>query len=100
MGGSYARAREHFARVVEAVRRPRRRRVRLAGDRRGPSPRRTREEFRELLEAAIAIDPDEEPSNRLLNLIAQRRARVLLDHIDDLFFEPFDELDEDVENQP
>ena len=34
-----------------------------------------------------------------MNLIAQRRARVLLDHIDDLFFEPFDELDEDMENR-
>jgi predicted anti-sigma-YlaC factor YlaD len=56
--------------------------------------------FRELLETAIAIDPDEDTSNRLLNLIAQKRARSLLDHIDDLFFEPLDELDSDQESRP
>ena len=99
MGGSYARAREHFARVVElSDGRDAGAYVSLATG--VAVAEENREEFRELLETAIAIDPDEEPSNRLLNLIAQRRARVLLDHIDDLFFEPFDELDEDVENQP
>ncbi len=99
MGGSYARAREHFARVVElSDGRDAGAYVSLASG--VAVAEENRDEFRELLEAAIAIDPDEEPSNRLLNLIAQRRARVLLDHIDDLFFEPFDELDEDVENQP
>ena len=54
-----------------------------------------REEFRQLRETALAIDPDEEPSNRLLNLVAQRRARSLLDHIDDLFFEPLNEDEDD-----
>ena len=99
MGGSYARARAHFARAVELS----------EGQDAGPYlslatgvaiAEENREEFRELLETAIAIDPDEEPSNRLLNLIAQKRARVLLDHIDDLFFEPLEELDEDPENRP
>ena len=99
MGGSYARAREHFARAVELS----------DGLDAGPYvalatgvaiAEENREEFRELLEAAIAIDPDEEPSNRLLNLIAQKRAQVLLDHIDDLFFEPLAALDDDPENRP
>ena len=99
MGGSYARARDHFARAVELS----------AGQDAGPYlslatgvavAEENREEFRELLETAIAIDPDEEPSNRLLNLIAQKRARVLLDHIDDLFFEPLDALGDDPENRP
>ena len=99
MGGSYARARDHFARAVELS----------DGQDAGPYlslatgvavAEENRAEFRELLETAIAIDPDEEPSNRLLNLIAQKRARVLLDHIDDLFFEPLDALDEDPENRP
>ena len=103
MGGSYARAREHFARVVKlSDGRDAGAYVSLATG--VAVAEENREEFRELLEAAIAIDPDEEPSNRLLNLIAQRRARVLLDHIDDLFFEPFDdaldELDQNVENRP
>ena len=97
MGGSYARAREHFARAVELS----------EGKDAGPylslatgvaMAEENREEFRELLETAIAIDPDEEPSNRLLNLIAQKRARVLLEHVDDLFFEPLDPLDEDPGN--
>ena len=42
-------------------------------------------EFRSLLEKALAVDPDADPGNRLANLVAQRRARWLLKHIDDLF---------------
>ena len=34
---------------------------------------------------ALAIDPDKEKPLRLANLLAQRKARYLLDHIDDLF---------------
>ena len=99
MGGSYARAREHFARAVELS----------DGLDAGPYvalatgvaiAEENREEFRELLETAVAIDPDEQPENRLLNLIAQKRARVLLDHIDDLFFEPLAALDDDPEDRP
>ena len=100
MGGSYARAREHFALAVALS----------DGQDAGPYvalatgvsvAEENREEFRDLLETAVTIDPDEAPANRLLNLIAQKRARVLLDHIDDLFFEPFDdELDEELENRP
>ncbi|MYK86963.1 MAG: hypothetical protein F4018_00590 [Acidobacteria bacterium] len=99
MGGSYVRAREHFDRAVELS----------DGQDAGPYlalaagvsiAEENREEFRALLETAIAIDPDEAPANRLLNLIAQKRARVLLDHIDDLFFEPFDDFDEELENRP
>ena len=99
MGGSHARAREHFQRAVELS----------DGLDAGPYlslaagvavAEENREEFRELLETAIAIDADEEPRNRLLNLIAQKRAQVLLDHIDDLFFEPLAALDDDPENRP
>ena len=90
MGGSTARAREHFARAVELS----------EGQDAGPYvslatgvaiAEENREEFRELLETAIAIDPNVQMDNRLLNLIAQKRARTLLDHIDDLFFEPLDD---------
>lgn len=42
-------------------------------------------EFRSLLEKALAVDPNADPGNRLANLVAQRRARWLLKHIDDLF---------------
>jgi len=47
--------------------------------------------FRELLDKALAVDPDGDPSQRLANLIMQRRARLLLDHEDLLFFDTDDE---------
>jgi hypothetical protein len=45
------------------------------------------------MEQALAIDPEQDPSRRLVTLITQRRARVLLDRIDDLFLEPAPRLD-------
>ncbi len=42
-------------------------------------------EFSSLLAMALAVDPDQYPEGRLLNLMAQRRAQWLLDHIDELF---------------
>ena len=47
-----------------------------------------RKEFAQLLEQALAIDPEKDPSHRLVTLITQKRARLLLDHVDDLFLEP------------
>jgi predicted anti-sigma-YlaC factor YlaD len=44
-----------------------------------------RAEFESLLKQALEIDPEKDPSNRLVTLIQQRRARALLDHIDTLF---------------
>ncbi|MDR0316556.1 MAG: TRAP transporter TatT component family protein [Treponema sp.] len=35
--------------------------------------------FKVCLEKALAIDPDADPSNRLVNILAQRKARYLLD---------------------
>lgn len=45
-------------------------------------------EFRSMLEKALAVDPDADPDNRLATLVAQRRARWLLNHIGELFVEP------------
>jgi len=42
------------------------------------------EEFRELLEAALAIENDD-PDSRLVTIIMQEKARWLLDHVDDFF---------------
>ncbi len=86
LGGSPDRAREHFRRVVEL------------SDGLDASPYVSlatgvsvsagdRDEFESLLESALAIDPDEDESIRLLNIVSQRRARFLLDHIDE-FFDP------------
>lgn len=44
-------------------------------------------EFVTLLNAALAIDPDEMPSLRLANILAQRRARKLLDSASDYFLD-------------
>lgn len=46
-----------------------------------------RAEFRTLLEEALAVDPDRHPQVRLSNLMAQRRARWLLERADELFLE-------------
>lgn len=86
LGGSEIRAREHFARAVELQR----------GLSPGPyvalamgvsKSKQDRAEFEKLMQQALAIDPNADPGNRLITLLAQKRARVLLDHIDDLFLQ-------------
>jgi predicted anti-sigma-YlaC factor YlaD len=86
MGGSEARARAHFRRALELSR----------GQKAGPYvalagslavARQDRTEFESLLTAALAVDPDAEPSLRLANLIAQKRARHLLGRTDRLFLD-------------
>ncbi len=47
--------------------------------------RQDRAEFTRVLEEVLRADPDLEPKHRLANILAQRRARALLDHADDLF---------------
>jgi predicted anti-sigma-YlaC factor YlaD len=47
--------------------------------------------FMENLEKALAIDPDEDPSIRLMNILSQRRAQYMLDTAYDYFsFLPYD----------
>lgn len=46
--------------------------------------------FRDLLRRATAIDADAEPTIRLTNLVAQKRARWLAAHLDDYFLVPDD----------
>jgi predicted anti-sigma-YlaC factor YlaD len=41
--------------------------------------------FTATLEAVLQADPDETPRLRLVNVLSQRRARLLLEHVDDLF---------------
>jgi hypothetical protein len=49
------------------------------------SPAQDRTEFERLLKDALAIDPNKSPSTRLVTLLMQRRARVLLAQIDEKF---------------
>jgi len=50
-------------------------------------PEQDRRRFAELLERALAVDVDAYPEQRLLNVLAQRRARWLLDHTDEFFLD-------------
>jgi hypothetical protein len=91
LGGSEERARRYFARAVEIQKGL------------SPSPyvalatgvvksKQDRVEFTKLIEQAIAIDPDKDPSHRLVTLVTQKRAKHLLEHVDDLFLEPGPDL--------
>lgn len=77
VGGSPDRARKHFDRAMELSK--------------GQSatalvtmaysvslPAKNRDEFEKLLKAALAVDVHRQPSTRLANLVAQKRARLLL----------------------
>ena len=84
LGGNPARARDHFKMAVEIQK----------GLYPGPYvalatgvsvPAQDRPEFERLLKEALAIDPEKDPSNRLVTLVSQRRARVLLDRVDEKF---------------
>jgi predicted anti-sigma-YlaC factor YlaD len=84
LGGSPARAREHFNRAVALQ----------GGLSPGPYvalalgvtlPAQERAEFESLLKQALAIDPEKDPSTRLVTIVQQRRARALLDHADTMF---------------
>jgi len=84
IGGSTAHAREHFKRAVDLQQ----------GRSPGPYvalavgvaiPAQDRGEFESLLKKALEVDPEKDPSTRLVTLVQQRRARALLDRIDSLF---------------
>src|SRR5205823_15073689 len=84
LGGSPQHARDHFQLAVELQQ----------GSSPGPYvslalgvalPAQDRTEFESLLKQALAIDPEKDPSNRLVTLVQQRRAQALLDHIDTMF---------------
>lgn len=87
LGGSEERARKHFARAVELQK----------GLSPGPhvalamgvvKTNQNRAEFEKLLKEALAMDPDKNPSQRLVVLITQKRAKMLLENIDYLILQP------------
>lgn len=84
LGGSQENARKHFERAVELQK--------------GLSPgpyvslamgvsvaRQDRAEFEKLMNMALAVDPDAKPSERLVTILLQRRARALVAQTDFLF---------------
>ena len=50
-------------------------------------PQQNAAEFRTLMAQALAVDADADPQNRLVNLLAHRRARWLASRTDDLILE-------------
>jgi len=84
IGGSPARAREHFERAV-ALQQGRSPGPYVALARGLALPAQDRAEFESLLNRALAIDPDADPSTRLVTIVQQRRARALLKHADAMF---------------
>lgn len=83
-GGSVEAARKHYERALE-LSEGRRASVYLALAEGVSVGEQDVNEFRALLQAARAVDVDEEPNNRLLNTIAQERAEWLEQQIPDLF---------------
>jgi predicted anti-sigma-YlaC factor YlaD len=84
LGGSPEKAKEHFEKAVKIQ----------EGKSPGPYvalatgvmvPAQDRAGFEKLLNEALAIDPLKDPSTQLVTLIAQRRARALLDNIETKF---------------
>lgn len=83
-GGGPARARAHYDRALE-----------LSGGKKLGAmvnyaeavlvQRQDRAEFVRILDQVLAADVNAAPQYRLANVLAQRRARALLDHLDDLF---------------
>ncbi len=83
-GGSPARAREHFDRAV-VLSSGQSAFAYVAMATAVAQPAKDRREFERLLHAAMAIEVSKRPSLRLANLIAQKRARILLAQIERLF---------------
>jgi predicted anti-sigma-YlaC factor YlaD len=86
MGGSLQKAREHFEKAIAVS----------AGKSSTPFialattvsvKEQKLDEFRSLLKQALAVDPDADPENRLLNILNRRKALWLSEHADDYFLE-------------
>jgi hypothetical protein len=84
LGGSPARAKEHFDRAI-ALSDGQSAFAYVTMATGVAQPAKDRREFERLLRAAIAIDVSKRPGLRLANLIAQKHARYLLSQIDRLF---------------
>jgi predicted anti-sigma-YlaC factor YlaD len=93
MGGDPEKAEIHFKKALE----------KSEGKLAGPYvsyaqsvsiPRQDYNSFKSCLEAALAINPDDDPPNRLVNILSRRKAKKLLDMTSDYFFMENGEWDE------
>lgn len=98
MGGDKNQARKHFERSVE-----------LSGGRRaGPYislattvsvADQNHEEFKELLETSLKIDPEKDPDNTLVNIISQEKAKWLLRNLENYFLIDSEEEETEFDNE-
>ena len=94
MGGSEEKSRTHYKRALEISK----------GAKAGPYVslatsvcvgKQYADEFKALLDSALAVDIDASPQNRLANILSQRKAKWLLTHMDNYFL-----LDEPADEEP
>ena len=84
MGGDKEKAEYHYVRAIEIAD------GRLAGPYVSYAeavviPRQDVDHFQELMESALAVNPDGYPPARLVNVLVQRKARWYLENIEDFF---------------
>ena len=84
VGGSRDKMRRHYERAI-ALSGGNRLSIHLSWAESVSASDQNREEFLELLDKVLGYDVDSHPPNRLLNILAQRRARWLQSRIDELF---------------
>ena len=80
---NYAAIRAHYDRALE-LSKGERAGLHVAYAEAVSVPTQNGNEFREMIERALAVDPEIDPDNRLVNLLAHRRGTWLLGRIDDL----------------
>jgi len=86
IGGSLAKAREHFDRAKQLSKGLRVAPVVSYAETVSVATQ-NKKEFQGLLEEALAFDPNKAPETRMANLIGQKRARWLLGRIEELFLD-------------
>lgn len=97
MGGDFNKAREHYRKAVDAS----------GGKSTSPHlslattvavKEQNVTEFKALLQKVLEINTDDDPDNRLLNTLNQRKAQWLLEHVEDYFLEAGDENDAEIDS--
>ncbi|HEX3748490.1 MAG TPA: TRAP transporter TatT component family protein [Bryobacteraceae bacterium] len=81
-----AAMRKHFDRAME-ISKGKRAGTYVSFAENADEPAQNAAEFKSMLDKALAIDVDADPTTRLANVVAQRRARWLLAHQSELFLE-------------
>ncbi len=81
-----AAMRKHFDRAIE-ISKGKRAGTFVSFAENADEPAQNAAEFKAMLDKALAIDVDADPTTRLANVVAQRRARWLLAHQSELFLE-------------